>query len=500
MNNFKKNLITTIFGLGFVFALGLAGPMTTLAVAVAPDLGTAEDFSVLAKPSMTAANPTTISGFLGLSTGLSVTGTWLPVGHTEYLGPLTLAATARADALTAYGLLAGQGSDGALGAWGGATSKLPGVYTEAADTTFTGALTLTGTYDDVWIFQIGNDMTFSGSVTMGGTAQACNVFWQVGNDATIAASSDFKGTLIAGNDITVVSAATVDGRVLATGSTGAMSGALTTDANTITGPTCNTAPILTVTKAVDNAGGGTKTASAFSLFIDGMSVTTAVASTTYAGTVTVSETPDSNYTSVIGDDCATDGTITLAENGTYTCSITNTYIPPVVASSNMGYTQRTTTTVIPAVVLPLIHLTKVPSPSTLRAGGGMVTYTEMITNPGTTTLSNITLSDDKCSPMKYVSGDINNNSQLENTEAWVYTCQVRLNKTTTNIATASGQANGLTVRDYAMATVKVANVVPGLPNTGVASEEGNTFYGVAILVAIILISAVFGISFRKKVV
>jgi uncharacterized repeat protein (TIGR01451 family) len=493
MKNFKKNLVTTVFGLGFVFVLGLVGPVTALAVAVAPSLGNAKDFSVLAKPSMTAANPTTISGFLGLSTGLAVTGTWLPVGHTEFLGPLTLAATARTDALTASGLLAGQGSDGALGAWGGATSKLPGVYTAAADTTFTGALTLTGTYDDVWIFQIGNDMTFSGSVTMGGTAQACNVFWQVGNDATIAGSSAFKGTLIAGNDITVVSGATVDGRVLA------LNGALTTDNNTITGPTCNKAPILTVTKTVDNTGGGTKAASAFSLFIDGMSVTTGVASTTYAGTVTVSETPDSNYTSVIGGDCGTDGKVTLAENGTYACSIKNTYVPPVVASSggsNMGYT-HTTTTAIPAVVLPLIHLIKIPSPSTLRAGGGMVTYTEMITNPGTTTLSNITLSDDKCSPMKYVSGDVNKNSQLENTEAWIYTCQVRLNKTTTNIATASGQANGLTVRDYAMATVKV---VPSLPNTGLAPENKNTYYGISILIGIILISTVFGISFRKKIV
>jgi len=207
------------------------------------DLGTADGFSVLAALSMSAAAPgTTISGNLGLSTNTasSRTGNWR-VGGMEYFGPLSLAATAHTDALGAFNNLAGQTSDGTLGAWGGAVSLVPGVWTEASDTTFTGTLTLSGGYNDVWVFQIGRDMTFSGSVVMAGNAQPCHVFWQIGRDATIASGSTFVGTLIASRDVTLVSGATINGRVIS------LNSSLTTDGNTISGPTCAAAPTSTPT-------------------------------------------------------------------------------------------------------------------------------------------------------------------------------------------------------------------------------------------------------------
>ena len=64
------------------------------------------------------------------------------------------------------------------------------------------------------------------------------------------------------------------------------------------------------------------------------------------------------------------------------------------------------------MIPPLIHVTTIPSPLAARAGGGSVTYTEKITNPGTVALSNVTLTDDKCTPMKYVSGDTNGGAGL----------------------------------------------------------------------------------------
>ena len=225
---------------GLSFAGSSAHPLT----ATAPPLGAASSFSVLADSSMSAAGPGThVAQDLGLSTGLasSLTGPWT-VGGTEYFGPQSLAKTAHNDSQSAFTNMVGQTPDGQ---WGGSTNPLPGVWNEAIDATFTGTLTLNGGYNDVWVFKIGQDMTFSGTVVMAGAAQPCHVFWQIGRDTTIAANSTFVGTLIAARNITLVSGATVDGRIMS------LYSSLTTDGNSITGPTCNgpTAVEMTLFKA-----------------------------------------------------------------------------------------------------------------------------------------------------------------------------------------------------------------------------------------------------------
>ena len=124
----------------------------------------------------------------------------------------------------------------------GNTSPAPGVWTVASDIMFNGILTLNGGYDDVWVFQIGQDMTFSGSVVLTGNAQPCHVFWQIGRSATIASGSTFAGTLIASSgSVTLVSGATVRGRIMV------LSAAITTDGNSISGPACIAAPTPTLT-------------------------------------------------------------------------------------------------------------------------------------------------------------------------------------------------------------------------------------------------------------
>jgi hypothetical protein len=218
-----------------VFVMGLTSSLPARA-ATAPSLGNADNFSVLAALSMSAAGAgTTISGDLGLSPGLAVsrTGSWT-VGGSEYFGTGGRSANAQTDALAAFNNLAGQTSDGGWGTnpW----SPVPGTWTVAADTTFTGTITLDGDYSDVWVFQVGNDMIFDGSIVLAGNVQPCNVFWQIGRDATIAAGSTFAGTLIASRDITLVSGATVDGRLIS------LNSSLTTDGNAISGPTCDVAP------------------------------------------------------------------------------------------------------------------------------------------------------------------------------------------------------------------------------------------------------------------
>jgi hypothetical protein len=247
MNKHKLLTLTVIL----VVTLSMVG-LTTNAVArsrsiaSSPPLGAASSFSVLAALSMSAAEAgTTVSGDLGLSPGVEVskTGPWT-VGGSQYFGPSSLAFDAQGAALGAFNNLAGQTSDGV---WA-STNPVPGVWTIAEDQTFTGTLTLTGGYDDVWVFQIGRDLTFSGAVVLGGNAQACHVFWQIGGDATIAVGSSYIGTLIASGDITLVSGANVNGRIIS------LNSSLTTDGNTISGPTCLSAPVPTATQGTTTTG------------------------------------------------------------------------------------------------------------------------------------------------------------------------------------------------------------------------------------------------------
>ncbi|PJA93283.1 MAG: hypothetical protein CO133_01295 [Candidatus Komeilibacteria bacterium CG_4_9_14_3_um_filter_37_5] len=200
---------------------------------------------------------------------------------------------------------------------------------------------------------------------------------------------------------------------------------------------------------------------------------------------------------MVGDTCSpivlnsgdgnADSKLDVSETWEYRCSttLTKTHTNTVVATgwaNGLSATDIASATVVVGapIVPPLIHVTKVPSTPTVLAGG-TVTYTEKITNPGTVALNNVILTDDKRAPTKYVSGDTDNDAKLDTTETWTYTCRTSLNKTTTNTAVASGEANGLTARDFAVATVVVAAVVPGLPNTGSAPAENSIlwFAGIA---------------------
>lgn len=238
----KQRLVRFVYATGLLslvlavaLSMSVGGALAANTLATAPGLGAAHSFAVLAALSASSANTTTIWGDLGLSTNLadSRTGPWV-VGGEEYFGPESLAFNARAAASGAYGNLAGQDS---RGTWSLNPNPEPGVWTAADSPTFTGTLTLSGDYSDVWVFQISDSLTFSGNVVMDGNAQPCNVFWQVSSAATIAGGSNFVGTLIAGGDISVVSGASVSGRMLS------LDGAITVDNNSITYPPCTAAPV-----------------------------------------------------------------------------------------------------------------------------------------------------------------------------------------------------------------------------------------------------------------
>jgi LPXTG-site transpeptidase (sortase) family protein len=174
---------------------------------------------------------------------------------------------------------------------------------------------------------------------------------------------------------------------------------------------------------------------------------------------------------LISGDTNNNSKLDVNETWIYKCStnLSATHTNTVVATGSANGISavdiaKATVVVGASIVPPLIHVTKIPNPLLLPTPGGTVTYTETVTNPGTVALSNVTLTDDKCSPVAYVSGDLNNDSKLDSNESWIYTCTTNLNQTTTNTATATGTANGLTAKDLAVATVVVS--IPHTPKTG----------------------------------
>lgn len=214
---------------------------------------------------------------------------------------------------------------------------------------------------------------------------------------------------------------------------------------------------------------------------------------TYTYTLTNIGTVPVTDVTMVGDTCSpivrvsgdTDGDnkLDLNEAWIHTCSTTlsETHTNIITATgwaNGISAVDIASATVIVGapVVPPLIHVTKVPNPLALFSGGGMVTYTKKVTNPGTVALSNIRLTDDKCNLVSYISGDVNGDSMLDPTETWTYTCSMNLTQTTTNTVIASGDANGLTARDIAVATVVVA--VPSLPSTGIAPGDRNIIWDI----------------------
>jgi uncharacterized repeat protein (TIGR01451 family) len=100
------------------------------------------------------------------------------------------------------------------------------------------------------------------------------------------------------------------------------------------------------------------------------------------------------------------------------------------------------------VLTPKIALDKTGSTTTMNSDGSPTTvvYTFAVTNPGTEPLRDVTLSDNKCSPVTLVSNG-NGDAILTSDETWVYTCTSTLTVPTLNeaITTGIGVQSGITV-------------------------------------------------------
>ena len=118
------------------------------------------------------------------------------------------------------------------------------------------------------------------------------------------------------------------------------------------------------------------------------------------------------------------------------------------------------------VYLPAIDLQKTDSPVQVRGGLGdpdsTVTSTFTVTNTGNAALSNVELTDDKCTPV-YLSGDTGADGILDPGEGWTYTCDRLFTASpgpspvtvTNNARVGATDPTGRAVSDTASATVRV---------------------------------------------
>jgi hypothetical protein len=209
--------------------------------ASAPFLGTAKSYAVLGGSTVTNTNATTLSGDLGVSPGLAITG--FPPGivmGTTHAGDAA-SLQAQTDVTAAYGTLAGEACGVDLtGKDLGGLTLTPGVYCFSSSAQLTGDLVLDagGKADAVFVFKTVSTLTTASnsSVHVINGGGACGVFWQIGSSATLGTGTKFAGSILALTSITLTTGATVSGRVLA------RNGAVTLDNNTVSIGSCASVP------------------------------------------------------------------------------------------------------------------------------------------------------------------------------------------------------------------------------------------------------------------
>lgn len=217
----------------------------------AVDLGAAGNYVILAKTAINNNPGSAITGDVALSpaatsyiTGFALTNATGYATSTQVTGKLYAAdmasptpvnlTTSVENMITAYNDAAGRPSPDFLelgtGNVGGLTLS-PGLYKWTSTVTAATDLVISGSANDVWIFQISGDLTMSSAVkiTLAGGAQAKNIFWQVAGAVTIGTTAHFEGVILSMTGITLQTGASINGRALA-------QTAVVLDGNAVTAP------------------------------------------------------------------------------------------------------------------------------------------------------------------------------------------------------------------------------------------------------------------------
>lgn len=203
------------------------------------DLGAAGNFPILAKSGISSVPASVVSGNIGVSpidltaiTGFSLTmdstGEYATsdqvdgrVFAADYAAPTpSKLTTAIGDMESAYTDAAGRSDPDVTELGAGDISGLtlePGLYKWGTGVSINEDVTLSGSSDDTWIFQIAGDLTVASdtSVVRAGGAAAENIVWQVGERVSLGTGAQFAGTVLTETGVDVRTGATVTGRLYA---------------------------------------------------------------------------------------------------------------------------------------------------------------------------------------------------------------------------------------------------------------------------------------------
>jgi hypothetical protein len=221
------------------------------------NLRTAGNFVILAKSGISTVPSSAIVGDIGVSPidQTAITGFSLildPSGvfttSTQVTGKVYAAdladptpvnlTTAVGDMETAYANAAGRTNPDftelGAGEIGGLT-LVPGLYKWSTDLLITTDVTLSGSSNDVWIFQISGGITLANgiSVILTGGALPKNIYWQCAGIVSIGTAAHFEGIVLTQTSISLGTNASLNGILLA-------QTAVTLDANSITKPSGTT--------------------------------------------------------------------------------------------------------------------------------------------------------------------------------------------------------------------------------------------------------------------
>ncbi len=232
--------LLVIATLAIALTLGTGQTARAFASPAPVNLGAAASFAILTKTGITNVSPSAITGNLGASpiAATAITGFSLIADSTNTFSTSTQVTgkiyaanyavptpanltTAVLNMEAAYTDAAGRAPN-ATGLYAGNLSGrtlAPGVYKWSTGVLITTNVTLAGTSNDVWIFQIAGNFTMApgAQVLLSGGAQANNIFWQVGGGVgvTIGTTAHVEGTILAAKAINLRTGASLNGRALA---------------------------------------------------------------------------------------------------------------------------------------------------------------------------------------------------------------------------------------------------------------------------------------------
>jgi len=212
---------------------------TTFAFRAPVNLGAAGNYAILSKTGISTTGTTAIVGNIGVSpiASTAITGFELVLDSSRlfstssrvtgrvyaanYAAPTPIRlTTAVGDMQTAYTNAAGRTNPRATNLGGGNIGGkvlLPGLYKWGTGVIIPADVTLSGSENAVWIFQIAGNLSISSGkkVILSGGARPGNIFWQVAGKTTLGTTSVFKGNILCKTAIVLKTGAKLNGRALA---------------------------------------------------------------------------------------------------------------------------------------------------------------------------------------------------------------------------------------------------------------------------------------------